>query len=443
MKVIWIVDMMNSAAEDRLLRNAQTVGADAVCIRTTNSRLPGAIDRFHQQQIKVYAWRWPAVRQVQDDLTHHYAADEANYVVQRLIPAGLDGYIVDPESEPNRAVDDWNNRSLAPLARSFCQTIKAGAAEAGIDHFRFGVTSGCNYPSHTGKPNIPWGEFIGASDAVYPQTYWRMTVGQGETIDINGGTPSAAINRGKAAWSPVAGGKPIIYMAGELDLITAAELAAYGVRAQAEGNTEFHFYADNANIPAANYQEIRTLGAPAVPEAPQASLATANPVDVSALISLFNQLQRRGVKYLYGGKANDKSVNPRSNGRLSTPPDTIDGLDCSGFTRYALYQAAAGLDIHDGSENQLEWFQGRGFRQLGSYSDVNEDIGRSGLYIGFIKAHVNGCGPIGHVWLIYKRTDGVSAETFECHGGGGLDSRPWNTATLFHEEYMAFELPIA
>jgi hypothetical protein len=137
----------------------------------------------------------------------------------------------------------------------------------------------------------------------------------------------------------------------------------------------------------------------------------------------------------------DKSINPRSTGRLSTPPDTIDGLDCSGFTCYALYQAA-GLVIPDGSENQLEWFQREDFRRLEPYSNVNEDMGHSVLYIAFIKAHVNGCGAIGHVWLVYKRTDEATAETFECHGGGGVDSRPWNTAALFHEEYMAFELPI-
>jgi len=226
-----------------------------------------------------------------------------------------------------------------------------------------------------------------------------------------------------------------------LDLITAAEITAYGLRAQAEGNTEFHFYSDSTNVPPANYQAIRALGAPLAPGAPQAGPATTKPVDVSVLISLFNQLQRRGVKYIYGGKANDKSINPRSTGRLSTPPDTIDGLDCSGFTCYALYQAA-GLVIPDGSENQLEWFQREDFRRLEPYSNVNEDMGHSVLYIAFIKAHVNGCGAIGHVWLVYKRTDEATAETFECHGGGGVDSRPWNTAALFHEEYMAFELPI-
>ncbi len=101
-----------------------------------------------------------------------------------------------------------------------------------------------------------------------------------------------------------------------------------------------------------------------------------DPVDVTVLISLFNQLQRRGVKYVYGGKVDNKSVNPRSNGRLSTPPDTIDGLDCSGFIRYALYQAATWV-VPDGSENQLLWFQEGGFSKLGS--DVNKEVGRNAL----------------------------------------------------------------
>jgi hypothetical protein len=167
-----------------------------------------------------------------------------------------------------------------------------------------------------------------------------------------------------------------------------------------------------------------------------------NPVDMSILISLFNQLQRRGVRYVYGGKAGDKRVNPRSTGRLSTPPDTIDGLDCSGFTHYALYNAA-GWDIQDGSQNQLEWFQKEEFKTVDPYSDVNMGLGQKGLYIAFIKPYTKGCGPIGHVWLVYKQDDDAPADTLECHGGGGIDSRHWNQFTLSDEEFTAFELPIA
>ena len=167
----------------------------------------------------------------------------------------------------------------------------------------------------------------------------------------------------------------------------------------------------------------------------------ANPVNTSTLISVSNQLQRRGVKYVYGGKIENRDVNPRSTGKLSTPPDTIDGLDCSGYMRYVLYQAANWV-IPDGSQNQLEYFQDGGFDQLAAYGDTNADVGRNALSIGFIKPYVNGCGPIGHVWLIYKPNDGAAAETFECHGGVGVDSRPWNTIVLTHEVYVSFKLPI-
>lgn len=167
----------------------------------------------------------------------------------------------------------------------------------------------------------------------------------------------------------------------------------------------------------------------------------ADSINVSTVISLVNQMQRRGVKYVYGGKVENRQVNPRSTGRLSTPVDTIDGLDCSGFMRYALYQAA-GWTIPDGSENQFEWAQGQGFAKLAAYADVNADIGAPALSISFIKPHTNGAGAIGHVWLVYKPGAGVAAETLECHGSVGPDSRPWNTIVLSHEVYASFKLPM-
>jgi hypothetical protein len=97
----------------------------------------------------------------------------ADYVASVLIPAGLDGYIVDPESDKAGDNNDWNQTSLAPIAKEFCSTIRTAAQGK---PFLFGTTSGCIYPSPQEKPNIPWSEFFGASDALYPQCYWRMTV---------------------------------------------------------------------------------------------------------------------------------------------------------------------------------------------------------------------------------------------------------------------------
>ena len=257
-KVLWIVSM-NQAAEERQLKNVQTAGVQIVCIRSTSPRLPSAIGRFHQQNIKVYAWRWPAASPTESSSPHYFAMDEANFVVQQLVPAGLDGYIVDPESEADGAANDWNHTALAPLARSFCKTIRDGAAAAGLANFHFGITSGCTYPSPGMRPNIPWAEFVAASDALYPQTYWGMLNSHEDAIDINGGSPDKAIDRGLASWKSIASGKPVIPMAGELDVIADDEIAAYGARLRQEGINEAHFYADSDDAPPENYAAIARL----------------------------------------------------------------------------------------------------------------------------------------------------------------------------------------
>jgi hypothetical protein len=255
-KVLWVVNMADSAAESRLLEHAKTAGIGTVCIRSTNQRLADAIGRFHAKDIKVYAWRWPAVQA--STAPHHFAPDEADFVVNTLIPAGLDGYMVDPESDPHRAVDDWNDTSLAPLAKAFCVRIKDGAAASGRANFRFGTTSGCSYPNPNNRPDIPWSEFAAASDVLLPQSYWRVATDNGPS-PANGATPKKAIARGLASWGLIAGGKPIVPMAGEIDLDTPEEIAAYGAEMQRKGLTEGHFYADNANVPASIVTAIAAL----------------------------------------------------------------------------------------------------------------------------------------------------------------------------------------
>jgi len=72
------------------------------------------------------------------------------------------------------------------------------------------------------KPNIPWAQFFGASNALYPQSYWRWT--NPETgkrgQKINGGTPQKAIDKSVTAWNPASLGKRIVPMAGEVDVVT-------------------------------------------------------------------------------------------------------------------------------------------------------------------------------------------------------------------------------
>jgi hypothetical protein len=239
-KVLWAVSMKTQAAKARILANAKAIGATHVCIRTDNVLLAGAIKPFHAAGLKVYGWRWPAVTPGPHTAAHYYAMDEAHHVTTVLMPAGLDGYIADIESDgPAHPDNDWDNASHATLAHDFCTAIK-GAAPPG---FHFGVTSGCRQP--TGNPHIPWSVFAAAADALYPQAYWRAALDAGPTA-IHGGSPAASHAKAKAAWGPIAAGKPLHCMAGEVHLATAAEIAAYGATLAA-GEAR-HFYCDDPAV---------------------------------------------------------------------------------------------------------------------------------------------------------------------------------------------------
>jgi hypothetical protein len=158
---LWTVNMNTEATETLFAKHALAMDATGVCIRTSAKRFPDTIKRFHDLGIKVYAWRWPPA-------TSAGAQKEADLVADKLIPKGLDGYIVDPESDRAGANNDWNRAKCVPFAKAFCKTIKDAAPAP----FVFGTTSGCAYPAKNMKPYIPWAEFFAASKALYPQCYW-------------------------------------------------------------------------------------------------------------------------------------------------------------------------------------------------------------------------------------------------------------------------------
>lgn len=249
-KFLWIVNMNTEAAEISFSKHALAMDATGVCIRTSAKRFPDTIKRFHDLGIKVYAWRWPPA-------TEAGSQKEADLVADKLIPKGLDGYIVDPESDAAGAINDWNRAKCIPFAKAFCKTIKDAAPSS----FVLGTTSGCAYPAKNMKPNIPWAEFFRASNALYPQCYWRWTnpsTGR-RGQKINGGTPQKAIDKGVTAWKPPSLGKRIVPMAGEVDVVTPDEIAEFGVALAAMSVREGHFYTDNGLIPVPNLNAMKAL----------------------------------------------------------------------------------------------------------------------------------------------------------------------------------------
>jgi len=136
------------------------------------------------------------------------------------------------------------------------------------------------------------------------------------------------------------------------------------------------------------------------------------PVSLEALLELYEHMKKR-VKYVYGAKASS----------LSMDSHDITGIDCSGWTRYALAKATGGqLVLPDGSQVQLAWAE-NSLHKLDKYSDVlyaKDDPNR--LFIAFLRVTPN--RKIGHVWLVHQ------GMTLESHGGVGVDSRPWDSLAL-------------
>lgn len=175
-------------------------------------------------------------------------------------------------------------------------------------------------------------------------------------------------------------------------------------------------------------------------------MPTITPVDLDKLERVFAELDLRGVQYGLGAKAEGSTYkgrryNKRSSGNLSTAPNTIDNLDCSGWTRYGLFQATNGkLVIPDGSQAQREWCENNGLHKV-NYPDANRYMTDRRLFIAFIKPFTNGCGEVGHVWLLTQYDKDSAADTMESYGGHGIGSRRWDYPVLRRQVFSCYELP--
>lgn len=156
-------------------------------------------------------------------------------------------------------------------------------------------------------------------------------------------------------------------------------------------------------------------------------------VNLAELKKIHAQAERHGIGYGLGAKAP----------ALSSSAESIDRIDCSGYVRWLLFQASNGtLKIPDGSQNQRAWAE-QNLRQVDKYADAARYMTGTRLFIAFIKPFTNGCGKVGHVWLLADGDPGagVDAETIESCSARGVCSRRWNTGTLMREVYSVFEVP--
>ncbi len=162
---------------------------------------------------------------------------------------------------------------------------------------------------------------------------------------------------------------------------------------------------------------------------PAGTLKPVPAVSLNALASIFDRQVLHGIPYGFGAKAKS----------LSMLPEKMESIDCSGEVRYLIAQGSKqSLIIPDGSVTQREWCEVH-LREVNYLDLPMADSSR--LFIAFITPFKNGCGRVGHVWLVGKFDADWSPDTIESYGGHGVGSRDWNNRTLMRMVHKCFELP--
>jgi hypothetical protein len=114
---------------------------------------------------------------------------------------------------------------------------------------------------------------------------------------------------------------------------------------------------------------------------------------------------------------------------LDCAPADISQLDCSGFSRYLLYQATdKQIMLPDGSSNQLSWCKTNRLAKV-AYSNAASYDGW--LRIAFIEPNKKRAG---HVWFV------LNGMTLESHAGKGPDQRSWRTPVLVQEVTACYKV---
>jgi hypothetical protein len=250
-KGLWVEDLDGNSA--RVIQHIKDTGATTVCVRTTSSELQGLIPTFKQMNVKVFGWRWPHVYPNPHEANDTSVwTDEIRRMLYGLIPAGLDGYIFDIESDDGKLAQDWDNpdyKTLIPLmAQSITQIIKAAFDRRGTAYV-LGMTG--HQCAFSYFPGIPFQSFLNVSSVLYPQMYWQArddnNVCQPVAPPMNDpkhptGKPEQAVANGYGDYLPKK--LPIVPLAGEISCVSAGEIARFGTAIAAHGATEAHFYVD-------------------------------------------------------------------------------------------------------------------------------------------------------------------------------------------------------
>lgn len=168
---IWKIPDCEGGNPAEIASVAQAAGLTHVLIKIADEIYPVNIDRYTNtdlippvvQSLKaknIQVWGW-----------HYVYGDnpvgEANIAVSRTLSLGLDGYVIDAESE-------FKQSGKEAAARTFVNELRNGLPNLPI------ALSSFRYPSY--HPQFPWSVFLEKVDLNMPQVYWEQAHNSGDQL---------------------------------------------------------------------------------------------------------------------------------------------------------------------------------------------------------------------------------------------------------------------
>lgn len=158
---VWKIANCEAGDVDRIAAIARGSGFTHVLVKIANEAAPYNIDpntgvdlaaslTTALHRVGIQSWGW------------HYVygsnpTGEANKAIQRIMETGVDGYVIDAESEYKQA-------GRREAAKRFM-----GLLRLSLPDFPMALSS-YRYPSY--HPELPWREFLDKVDYNMPQVYW-------------------------------------------------------------------------------------------------------------------------------------------------------------------------------------------------------------------------------------------------------------------------------
>ncbi len=168
---IWKIQNCEGGDADSIAQKASKAGLSHVLIKVANGiysynydwnkkvdLVPPVVRALHARNIQVWGWHYVFGNQ---------PIPEARIAIRRVTELGLDGYVIDAESE-------YKTSGKASAARQFMRELRAGLGNTTPI-----ALSSYRYPS---LHPIPWNEFLEKCDYNMPQVYWLKAHNPGDQL---------------------------------------------------------------------------------------------------------------------------------------------------------------------------------------------------------------------------------------------------------------------